>query len=300
MFKRKQIVALTAFVLAVSLLGGCVHRNIVSDDVTEPANSAQVESTDSVKTKEELGMMEIKTKYLSLRFPEKYSKYLVHQETAEDGATAEVFTMKTSSSKMELFRIYFGDAHSGSYLGSLRVNDMDVPVTVLPAVHEESEFANEDDRALYYDMMDCLNVVLDSFYKDTRFDDSSSVNHEDVKREDAEVAFWNFSLPTGIEWEEGAADGYLVTFYGTLGGERHELYSVSVGGKPLRTIIGTYIVDGEAEIVSVQSAELPNMEGWDQETENQLYSMMESINDVIQTILESEGFEEYAPEDATQ
>ena len=52
------------------------------------------------------------------------------------------------------------------------------------------------------------------------------------------------------------------------------------------------MVNGVPEVVSVESEELPPTDGWSDGSVLELYKMMESINDVIQTIMGSEGFSE--------
>lgn len=235
----------------------------------------------------------VETQYLSVQIPADYGKDMVYREVTENGIAMEIFSMVLGEEQRELFRIYFGDTQTGNSFGILNVDGTDLSVTVSVCEYSDSAFADQEDQERYYTLMDSLNVVLEAIRNDSRFRNEEKVV---VETEEKQMSYWNFSLPEGMELEETQENGqYRITFFGNINGETHTLYRVAVGDETLRTVLGTYPMDGEQKPVSVESCDLPVTDGWEPATVTELYKMMDSINDVIQTIMESEGFREEVP-----
>lgn len=300
MKKKKSLLAcLAGTFLIASVLVGCSQ----SEAPTTPA-AETVQETVAVTTEEAVqetaeptvatadAVMEktFELSYLPVQLTGEYVQHLEHQNLTEGGRTVDVFTMVKDEVQLELFRFYFNDRWTGNYLGALTVDGVEIPVTLSVPEYTEDMFVNDGSRAIYYELMENLNSVIMAIQNDDRFSSEEKVA---VETEEKQISYWNFSLPADMEPEESTEDGkYQITFYGTVNGMRYKLYSVAVGGVPLRSVLGTYMVNGVPEVVSVESEELPLTDGWPEGSVLELYKMMESINDVIQTIMKSEGFTE--------
>lgn len=259
-------------------------------------NSTGVETTVAAETEqtaeatEPVAYTQVKTNYVLMQIPEQYAGELTHREVTGEDCTMEIFSMKTENGETELFRIYFGDGQTGNALGTMKIDGVEVPVTVSVCEYSEDYFADEETRDLYYEMMDSLNDVIRAVQSDERFITEKNIA---VEKNDNQLSYWTFSLPEGVEFEEAVeGERYQVTFFGNVNGERHMLYAVALGDPTMKNVLGTCQVDGVGKTVSIESYDLPDTEGWTENAVMELYKMMESINDVIQVIMAGENFSE--------
>lgn len=260
-------------------------------DSAETAESQEAAET-TAATKPAIACATIETAYLPVQFPEQYMENMEHREVTEGEAAMEIFTLTKEDTQLELFRIYFGDVQTGNPVGVLNMDGREIPVTLSVCEYRDDIFTDAETRDLYYDMMDGLNTVLSSIQNDSRFSNEEKII---VEKTDNQLSYWKVSLPQNMEWEElEAGENYVVTFYGNVNGEKVKLYAIAMGDTPLKNVLGTYMVDGAAKTVSVESYELPEVESWPQSSVTELYKMMETINDVIQTIMTSENFSDEA------
>lgn len=295
---RRGFSALVCMMFVAALLVGCSQGNTqpepteiqaLQTTLAEPSDASEPtveETAESEKT--------IETAYLPVQISGEYVQNLEHRRVTEDSRAMEIFTMVKDNTEVELFRIYFDEEETGSYLGSLEVDGEEIPVTLEVPEYSDEMFADEESRTVYYELMDTLNGVVETIQQDDRFSSNEKIP---VQTEETQLSYWNFTLPAGMEQEESTEAGnYLATFYGNVNGSRYKLYSVALGEVTLRTVLGTYSVNGVPCTVSVESEELPVTDGWPDNAVLELYKMMESINDVIQTIMQSEGFSNQTPE----
>lgn len=95
----------------------------------------------------------------------------------------------------------------------------------------------------------------------------------------------------GIVCEEMTLGGdYQADFFGDVRGERIKLYSVRIGDKKLQSEIGMFEIDGVRKTISVESYVLADQTSWEQSDYELAYRMMDTINRVIDVIMQSKQF----------
>lgn len=296
--KKRRMICLLALLMAIC--SGCSRETAqpapvqteaaetVPEQTMEAPEAAVVETTAETQGKPAEKIFE--TQYISLQVVHDNVESLHHESRAEGARIVERFFMVYQDAELDLFRIYYADEWHGNYLGVLAVDGEDIPVTVDVPEYKEGFFADREAEDLYYDLMSTLNGILSDIQKDDRFSSGEKVN---IETEEKTLSYWKFELPSGMELEESGTDGaYQAVFHGFVNSKRYKLYTVCVGDVPLSTVLGTYTVNGISKPVSVESEELPATDRWKDEDVLTLYQMMDSINDVIQTIVGSEGFSE--------
>lgn len=233
--------------------------------------------------------LEIDTPYLTLKFPEQDSAALLHEEEHVGDAVVEVFYMKTEGDDLPLYRIDFGDENLGEWLGVIKTNTEEIPVTytVFSATEEELQQLGVN-LETYSVLMNDFNVLLNCIYEDSRF--SSEKENDVVEEKEIELTYWNVTLPERISCSENVMDGiYQADFYTEIQGEQVKLYSVYIGDEQAETILGQYKIEDRWEPISIESYDLRNSELSDEELLT-AYQMMDTINDVIETISKSKQF----------
>lgn len=255
-----------------------------------PAETAAAETAATEPAPTEPEFVRVDMAEVSVELPRIHMSRMSHQKVTEDSVVMEIFSMDAGEEAVELFRIFFGDEARGNLIGYLRTQSGEVPVTMTVCEYPDDFFPDEDSRLAYYDLMDCLNRIVQTLEADPRFHNAEKVP---VEKTEAQVIDWKFSIPAAISWEQTVADGACrVDFFTHLMDRRIDLYRFAIGGEPLQTVLGTYLFAGEQQILSVESCPLPSTEGWPEETVTEFYRMMESINDVIRTLMSHEGFAE--------
>lgn len=233
----------------------------------------------------------VETKYGTLAFPEELSEQMRHTEVTEGDVAMEVFYMLGTNGERELFRIYYADAQAGTHMGYLNTDNGEIPVSYSICEYTEEDFADEEDKKLYYSMMDAFSVVMNSIYADERFSETRMV--EQVGTQEVKLRYWTVTLPENVLYEETVdSDTYRVDFYGEVSGERIDLYFIGLGDMEAETILGMFTADGVQKPVAVETHNLDGYEGWPEEERGVIYQMMESVNDVIQAIVSDKNFSE--------
>lgn len=236
----------------------------------------------------------IETVYGTLEFPEDLSANMRHVEATEGDIAMEVFYMLGTNGERELFRIHYADAQVGIHLGYLNTDNGEIPVTYSICEYSDEDFADEEDKKLYYSMMDAFSVIMNSIYADERFSETRAV--EPVGTQEVKLRYWTVTLPDNVLFEETVdGDTYRVDLYGEVSGERIDLYFIGLGDMEAETILGMFTADGVQKPVAVETHSLDGYEGWPEEERTVIYQMMESVNDVIQVIVSDKNFSELDP-----
>lgn len=291
-YGKKTALILTMLVTAL-LFAACTSETPEAGPATEALTTEAMEATEAPAATE-TGSVSVETAYGELKFPEEDIAQLRHREVSEDGVAMEIFSMLYKDTEMELFRIYYGDAGEANVIGTLKTENGDIPVAVTVCEYTEEDFADADIQEQYNVMMEGLETVIKSIWEDSRFMGPQDV---DVKEVEKQLKLWNVQLPENMEWEEIIGEtSYQVVFYGNANGERRKFYAVAIGEPALETVLGSYQYEGTARVVSVESYDLPDPDGWAENAIAEMYLTMGSINDVIQAIMESEDFTEQVPE----
>lgn len=275
--KRKLIACITVFASVCLILLFVRYCTSINDVWNTKANR----------------VMKIQTQYLSLEFPMEYKNSLRHEEHVGTELTEEVFYMVQGDKSTELFRLCFGNETAGNLVGYLHTDTGIVPVTI--QLKGSPDNMDEDTENLYFGMMQGVNTVLECVYNDARFSEYSDFHPGEEKT--AKMKYWTVKLPEGITWEEITEDNvYRADFYGEVSSKRIKLYSISIGDQKLDNTMGIMKIDGKDYFVSVniegiaQTVTLPETE------QNIVYSMIDTVNDVIKEITSSKNYSEFTEE----
>lgn len=278
------LLMITIFFVACENKETVLHTQPSQEDVTKVVGA---EPSDTIHLQQNLVVMQ--TKYLDLSYPEIYADVLLHQEVISDMTTMELFSLKTHGGTMELFRIYFGDETVGSVAGYLSLDGTEIPVTYTICQFNDDEFPDEEVRALYYDTMNCFNDLMDSLQADDRF--HTQKVQTPVENTEIVLSYWSFILPKTMECEEYDSNRqYKVTFFGNVSGDRVALYTICLGEPSVETVLGTYFINGEAKILSLESYDIIPTGEWTDESQEAAYDMMATVNDVLRVIMSDENF----------
>ncbi len=282
---RKKLYLILLVLLAIAAIALVLFLCLTGDS-EEPS---QIEST---STQRENAQLQIDTTYITLYFPGEYIGYLQHEQFHDGNMTSECFSLVYKGTKTELFRIYFGN-EALSPEGYLHTEQGPISVSVVAANATDAKFANEEARELYYRLLEQMNDVIATIRADARFNESSGIAPE---TQELAVYDWTLTLPSGVECEQTQEGDILqAEFYGTVGGQRVKLYTIIMGDTQSESVIGFYRIDGVDRPVSVQPDELAYVDGMSEEEQLSVFALMETLNDVVQSIMSSENFMQDSP-----
>lgn len=264
--RRVQRIAAVFLIILVIVLSGCTE---------------QQEQT--VKT------MDVQTVYGVLKYPAELEEYLRHDEVLDAAVTIEVFYMLLPEGERELFRIYFGEDDPEGNFGYLTVEDREIPVSYATCEYEKADFPDNANWERYFTMMDGFNIVLQSIIEMPGFSEEKS--SDPIELREVALRYWTLELPEYVTCREQEAENvYRAEFYAVLGGEEMPLYTVQLGEPAYEAVLGSYEVEGIPKIVSVESYDSVFEGQWNEEEKQLRYDLMDTINDVILVITESEAF----------
>lgn len=228
---------------------------------------------------------------LVLQFPEELSEYVIREQSIYGSAITEAFYIKNGDAAIPLFRVDVGDRNLGDWLGALRTKSGDIPVTYTVFAVSEEDMASlgENAQSLYADLMDGFNVMLEAIINDPRFTYEKTI--EIGEEENVAMSYWAVDLPDSMWFTEKMEDGnYEAVFYTDIRGESVELYVVRIGTTMAETELGLFEINGEKKPISIGSYDLLEKSNWEEEDYSTAYRMMDTINDVINAIMQSKQF----------
>ena len=233
--------------------------------------------------------IDIQTIFGTIKYPAELEGYLRHDEITSAGVTMEVFYMQLPNGELELFRIYFGEDIPEGKMGYLLVDGREMPVSYATCEYGREDFPNSTSWERYFVMMDGFNIVLRSIVEMPGFSEMRET--ERIDQREVSLHYWTLLLPEIITCQESNAEGiYRANFYLSLGGENQLLYSFQLGEPSFEAVLGSYIVNGNKEVLSVESNDAVFNVQWSAEERQLVYDMMDTINDVINTIMSSKQF----------
>ena len=288
---RKFCVTILLLLMTVSVLAGCNKTPVETMGATDPevttAEDEVVEMTEPT-----VAMSELKMTYLSVMLPEQDLDDIIFDSVTDGNSVMEIFSLKQDTGAVELFRVFYGKEEYGNRIGVLNVEGKALPVSVSPSNYDDSFFADKEASNRYYEMMEYLNLIVGAIQADSRF---SSDEGNTIDKVETQVAEWNFQLPELVQWEEiRNEDSVKLTFYAKINGNNVELYALSIGDETMQSVLGQYKFNGKMMPISIGVCPSPDMEGWAEKEITTYYQLMDSINDVIQTILADENFSQEA------
>ena len=243
--------------------------------------------------KTEVPTIAIETVYGTLAFPETLQDNLRHMEVTDGSIAMEVFYMVAAAGEKELYRIHYADAQVGTLVGYLTIDGKEIPVSSSTCEYTDEAFADEEERKLYYSMMDAFSTVMNSLYADPRFNETRAA--EPVGAREIKLRHWKVTIPENVQYVEKEENGtYQVDFYGEVSGEQIRLFTIGLGNIEAETMLGMYTVDGIQKPIMVEAYSMEQYAMWPEEDQTIIYKMMESLNTIIQTIVTDKNFVEPA------
>ena len=242
----------------------------------------------------------IETAYGPLQIVAQSADRIRHTEIVEDGVTREVFHMLPEDGERELFQICFGSDVPGTPIGLLQTDAGTVTVSVVAPEYDMSAFS-EKELTAYGALMDQLNVMLASVRESEQFrpyEGKPQETEPEIERQTAALTYWTVKLPESIDWEETVSgDVYRADFYGMVGDERIRLYTISLGDEAAASLLGTYTAEGMTRVLGVTPYSMSSQIAWSGDEQSRAYAvMMDTINEILPVIMESENFEAEIPE----
>lgn len=233
----------------------------------------------------------ISTPYIDLLVSLNMAEYISSDVSTYSEVYTCAFYMNFDGKSLPLWRVDFGDPNSADWIGILKTDQGDIPVAMTGFVisAEELEALGEQGAQLYGECMQGYSVMLDGIMADSRFTSERPVAvGEDIEMK---TTYWTITLPSKMQVQESNKDGnYTTTFSGEIAGEMVLLYQFTVGEEQSGSLLGYFEVDGVKKAVCVESFALVERESWNEVDYATAYRMMETINDVINTIMSSKQF----------
>ncbi len=226
-----------------------------------------------------------------VKMPLEYEGTLLHKQETQGDKISEIFSMLIGKNETMLYRVDFGDADAGEWLGTLRSDAKNIAVTYKVFIIEDKELEKLDNEVVeeYYALMESVNEVLSAVSGDPRF--TFEKHQDEADKQENELMYWDVDLPAGITFAESNDDnGYQAVFSCEIRGESVELYAVRIGNAAEGSVLGMYKLNDASKPVSVVSYDLGEHLNWSKSDYDTAYGMMESINVVIEAITESENF----------
>lgn len=233
----------------------------------------------------------INTPYIDLLVPEELKDVITSDESTYGSVYTRAFYMHYGEIELPLWRIDFGDANMGDWVGMLKTDNGDTPVvmTAFAASEEELAALDEEGYKLFNDCMQAYSVMLDGIIADPRFSpDRPLAVGEDTS---VKLTYWTVTLPDTMKVSESTEGGnYEAVFSAEVVGEMVRLYRVCIGENQAESLLGYYEVDGVKKPVSVGNFDLVERDSWSEDDYAAAYRMMDTINHVIDTIMQSKQF----------
>lgn len=268
---------------------GCVLLALVMVFCFAACGGGDQEPLRAPSSNGDVAVISIETAYGTLSFPEELAGSMRHMEVTENNTAMQVFYMMTATGEKELFRIFYADTQSGTHLGYLTTDTGEIPMSYTICEYADEDFADAEERKLYYNMMDAFTVVINSIYADERFSETRVV--APVGDHEVSMKYWKVTLPDNVQYTETEENGnYRADFFGEVSGERIDLYMIGLGDLEADAMIGLFTVKGEQKPVMVKTFSLEDYSTWPEEEQTVIYQMMDSVNDVIQVIAEDKNF----------
>ena len=138
-----------------------VNTNIADNKESQSEN----DPIEFFKTDEETYIIE--TAYGPLKFPVKWKDY-TFTETVQSGDTYGVaFTAVFGEERFSLYTIAFGNALGGYKLGTVNTENGEDDVYLIDAYNEAIEMTSEENRDVYYQMCEDVNVIISKLVYDS-------------------------------------------------------------------------------------------------------------------------------------
>ena len=243
------------------------------------------------KAEPEKPMVKINTPYIDLFLPSELESIITYDESTYGDIYTRAFYLNCAGGELPLWRFDFGDPNAGEWVGVLKTDQGDIPVCMTGFVVTSEELAalGEDGSKIYGECMQGYSEMLAGIMADPRFTSERPLAvGEDTS---VKLTYWTVTLPDTMKVSESTEGGnYEAVFSAEVVGEMVRLYRVCIGENQAESLLGYYEVDGVKKPVSVGSFDLVERDSWSEDDYAAAYRMMDTINHVIDTIMQSKQF----------
>ena len=150
--KTTVVLIIIIVILALALAAFAIQALLPS---SSPSGSSGVSAENTSKDP----MVEIKTPYCTLEYPQRWKDSMSVKESEQNGVLAETFYAVISGKEYALYTVYFGDALSGDLYGYLPYEDTNVAVHIECHKLAESAGLSEEEAMQFYEMIEGVNEI---------------------------------------------------------------------------------------------------------------------------------------------
>lgn len=270
-FSKKAAIIVAAILAAAAIVGVLIAGGV---DQEPPVTKAKIQ-----------------TPYIDLILPVELEGYISNDETTYGNVYTRAFYMNYGGMEIPLWRVDFGDPYSGDWIGVLKTEqgDIHVAMTGFVASDEDLEALGEEGARLYSECIQGYTAMLDGIVSDPRFTTERPLAIGAETK--VELTYWQVTLPDTMKVAETFdGDNYEAVFSAEVAGVVVPLYRVCVGEKQAASALGYHEVNGVKQPVSIESFEFAEYPDWTEDDYAAAYRMMDTINAVIETIMQSKQF----------
>ena len=216
--------------------------------------------------------MEIDTPYTTLFYPEQWKDYLQVETEEGDIYVVSFLADLENDSKQLLFKLSFGEKLENEF-GSIQTKDgknVDVAIEFAPS--------DENSSDVFLSMQEAANELLNKL--------SVSREAEVVIAEDLviETPYGNLYYPG--EWKDSLVveqENESVHFYANINEKKVKLFTLEFGVED--SAIAYVLNDNNNKVsVGIRMEELMLDDNWSDEDKNTVYTMQESVNDLLEKL----------------
>lgn len=170
--KTKIIIALLliAFLLSAA---SCVRAdnketNDGSDttaQINETTENKDTEPIEFFKTDEDT--LALETPYVPLKYPARWKDTVKTETVQAEGTYGVSFTAVLGETELPLYMLSFGDVQDGYKLGTVKTDSGETDVYLIDMYDDAAELLPEDERLLYYQMCEDVNVIISKLVYDS-------------------------------------------------------------------------------------------------------------------------------------
>lgn len=271
-------ITVISVIIVICMFTGCSNES----------NSEQIkENSSSIETVQDYS---IETRYGKMYFPEKWQTYIDVQINENDPYTVQFFATLDNEVKARLFNIVFGGSE-GVYVGKL-IDSEGAIIDVHIVMNELSgdEDYTEEQSNLIIAIQEDVNHIISKM---------PIIKEEHKKENDVESSLETpfISLQYPEKWKDVIrvnhiqGDEYTVEFFGKIGDyEEIHLFDISFGEETGNSIGSIKCKDGSIKNINVITYDIDFSDEWVEDRKNEIYSMAEDINIILQNIMENDSF----------
>lgn len=263
-----------------------------TEAVTEPVfvpEEVVVRDYDVVELEEGL----IQTPYGPLQYPEGLADHLLVIQTSEQPYTIEFYAVMEGKQELRLFDISLGEG-SGGNMGSVQTPGGEIPLNVTIYDLELDDTWTEGEVITVYAMQDVINEMIEQMGPETEEEKAEQSiisqqpeNVATIHNLEIETPYCTMYYPARLSgtvtWEQDNSQEeiYKVHFYSRMEGKENQLlFSIYFGGDEGEQLGAVMSAENIPVPVSLLIAQL-NLEGWNAEDAQIVYSMQEASNELI-------------------